>query len=270
MMRLAPLLILLLALAAAPPAVAAPRVDAFDTAGIDSPPDAAVPGDLAFRDSRGRPVRLDHFLDGERPVVLAPVYFDCPNICGLSSESLLHGLTQTPLRPGEDYRVVFVSFDPSEGPDEARVARQKTLARVPALREAGDDALAFLSGAPAPTERLLTAIGYRVAWDDQLQQYAHANAFAVLTPDGTLARWINAVAARPLDLRLALVEAGQGATGSLADFALMLCYHYDPKTGQYGAIIDGSLKTMAGLLVVGLGGYVGLSLWREHRGGRRS
>jgi len=268
MMRLVPLLALLLAVATTPLALAAPRVDAFEAAGIDSPPDAAVPGDLAFRDSRGRPVLLDHFLDGDRPVVLAPIYFDCPNICGLSSESLLHGLARTPLRPGEDYRVVFVSFDPTESPVEARVAREKALARVPVLRDAGDDALAFLSGAPAPTGRLLKAIGYRVAWDDQLQQYAHANAFAVLTPDGTLARWINAVAARPLDLRLAVVEAGQGTTGSLADFALMLCYHYDPKTGQYGAIIDGSLKTVAGLLVIGLGGYIGLSLWRERRGGR--
>lgn len=258
----------LLVLAVPTPGSATERFDPFAEAGItplDSPP---LPADLRLMDSRGQVIVLGDYIDGKRPLILAPVYYDCPNICGLSTESLLHGLAQAPLSAETDYRVVFVSFDPTEGPAEARASRDQSLARLPALRGTTGDDLAFLSGQPADVRRLLEAIGYRIAWDPELGQYAHANAFAVVTPDGTVSRWINAIAATPLDLRLALVEAGRGAIGSASDFVLMMCYRYDPKTGQYGTIIDLSLKTMAGLLVFSLGGFIGRSLWRERRGRR--
>lgn len=242
--------------------------DPFTSATIDTPEGAAAPGQAAFVDRMGQPVDLGTLVRGDVPVVLAPVYFTCPNICGVSTGSLLRGLGMIDLEPGRDYRVVFFSFDPTEGPPDAREALAQ--ARKAAPEVAGLDDMRFLSSGEEPIRAVTQAVGYHFAWDDQLQQYSHANAFAVLTPDGRVSRWINAVAAEPTDLRLAIVEAGGGAVGDLGDFLLMLCYQYDPETGKYGSLINGSLKGLAGLTVAGLAGFIGLSLWREKRGKGRS
>lgn len=240
--------------------------DPFTTATIRTPQGAAVPQTAPFVDRTGAPVDLGALVRGDVPVVLAPVYYTCPNICGVAAAALVQALAVLCLEEGEDYRVVFFSFDPREGPAEAQEALAQAQARRPEF--AALDAMRFLSGDEAAIAAVTDAIGYHFAWDDQLGQYSHASAFAVLTPDGRVSRWINAIAAEPTDLRLAIVEAGGGSVGGLTDYVLMLCYQYDPTIGKYGSIIDLSLKGAGGLTVAMLGGFIGLSLWREHRKGR--
>ena len=54
----------------------------------------------------------------------------------------------------------------------------------------------------------------------------------------------------PKDLRLGLVEASQNKIGNLVDQVLLYCYHYDPATGKYGAIVSDILRLGAGLTIV--------------------
>lgn len=250
------------------PAHAAVPFDPFGSTAVDSPQDAAVPEHAPFVDRDGRPVDLGTLVRGEVPVVLAPVYYDCPNICSVSTASLAQSLALlTTLEHGRDYRVVFFSFDPREGPAEARKALASLQERgvdYPALPD-----LAWLSGGPEAIEGVTRALGYRYAWDDSIGQYSHANAFAVLTPDGRLSRWINAISVEPTDLRLAITEAGAGTVGSVSDFLLMLCYQYDPVTGKYGRVIDVSIKGLAAVTLLCLFGFIGFALWQERRRARR-
>ncbi len=51
------------------------------------------------------------------------------------------------------------------------------------------------------------------------------------------------------DMRLGIVEASQNRIGSLADQVLLYCYHYDPRTGRYGATITNIVR-LAGLVTV--------------------
>jgi protein SCO1/2 len=46
---------------------------------------------------------------------------------------------------------------------------------------------------------------------------------------------------------------------------LLYCYHYDPQSGRYRSVV-GEMMMAGGLLTLTLlGGYIGLSLWRERR-----
>jgi protein SCO1/2 len=60
---------------------------------------------------------------------------------------------------------------------------------------------------------------------------------------------------------MGLVEASQGKIGNAVDQVLLYCYHYDPATGKYGAIVNNILKLGAGLTILFLGALL-LILWR--------
>ena len=83
----------------------------------------------------------------------------------------------------------------------------------------------------------LDAIGFRYAFDENIQQYAHGAAIYVATPKGVVARYLLGIDFAPRDLRLALVEASENRLGTVADQVLLFCYHYDPATGKYGGAI---------------------------------
>ena len=84
--------------------------------------------------------------------------------------------------------------------------------------------------------------------------FAHATAIMVLTPDGKIAQYYYGVEYAPKDLRLG-TDPGFRRTRSatLADQVLLYCYHYDPTTGKYGAIISRVLQLSALATVLGSG-----------------
>jgi protein SCO1/2 len=71
----------------------------------------------------------------------------------------------------------------------------------------------------------------------------------VLTPDGTLSRYLYGIDFAPVDLRLGLVEASHDHVGSMVDAVLLFCCRYDPLTGRYDWLA-GRLLSLAGLLTI--------------------
>lgn len=256
MIRLLPALALLLAAASA-----AAAFDPFAGAGIDPRPGAQLPVDLPFTDEAGGQATLRQ-LGGGKPIVVAPVLHNCPNICGVTLGGLMSAVEAQPYRPGRDFQVIAFGIDPAEKPQDA----QKTV-RTLDQRDGGTRGIHALTGTEANVRAVTDALGYRYAFDPGIGQYAHVAAVAVLTPDGRLARWLYGVAPDPTDLRLALTEAGQGAIGSFGDQLLLLCYHYDPTTGRYSSVIWLLLQVGGGATVLALGGFVGLAVRRERRRG---
>lgn len=254
--------VLLLVTLLAAPAAAEPAFDPFGDVGIDADPGARVPLDQPLADADGAATTLRALADG-RPILLAPVVHDCPNICGVTLAGLAQAIANQPFTSGDDFVVVALGIDPRETPAAARGALAALSERFPELAQSGG--LHAVVGAKADVAALTGALGFRYAWDPQIDQYAHAAATAVLTGDGRLSRWLYGVAPDPTDLQLALTEAGEGTIGGLADQLLLLCYRYDPATGRY-APLAWTLLRAGGLGVVGaLAGFVGWSLWRERR-----
>ena len=86
------------------------------------------------------------------------------------------------------------------------------------------------------------------------------------TPQGKLARYFYGIEYAPRDLRLGLIEAADNKIGSPVDQLLLYCFHYDPATGKYGAIVMNIMRAGGIVTLVGL---VGMLLVLRRRGGKR-
>ncbi|WP_417781317.1 SCO family protein [Stutzerimonas xanthomarina] len=246
----------------AAPTSAAEPFDPFAAAGIDSRPGAQVPLQVRFTDDNGESVTLAELLDG-RPAVLVPVYFRCPNVCRSQLASLFNLLGAVPFELGKDYVVIAYSFNPHETPADARAERDKLTRRWPEL--AGSQAVHLLTGPEPASRQVSDALGFHYRWDGAIEEYAHASAVATLSPSGKLVQWLYGLGYQPNDLRLALTDAGEGRVGDFSDQLLLLCYHYNPRTGGYDNWVIGALQVAGTGTAVALLGFIGLSLWRERR-----
>src|SRR5262249_41076142 len=132
-------------------------------------------------------------------------------------------------------------------------------------REGAERGWHFLTGDQEAIDRLTSAVGFRYRYDPPSNQFAHASGIAIATPDGRLARYLYGIEYSPHDLRLGLVESGQGRIGTPVDQVLLLCYHYDPLTGKYGLAITGALRAAGAMTVFGLGGFLVAMYRRERR-----
>lgn len=230
--------------------------------GIDQRLDAQLPLSLAFRDEAGREVRLGDYF-GRRPVILALVYYNCPMLCTQVLNGLVGSLNTLSLAAGSDFDVVLVSFDPRETPEAARAKKDAYLSRY--KHPAAANGWHFLTGREPDIQALAKAVGFRYRYDAQLDQFAHASAIFVATPDGRLARYFYGIEYAPRDLRLALVEASAGRIGTPVDQILLFCFHYDPASGKYGAVVVNIVR-LAGLATVLL--IAGSILWMSRKRAR--
>jgi protein SCO1/2 len=257
----APLLLALLQAQALPPPPPAtpPALNAVD---VDEQLGRTIPGDLAFTDDRGQPVRLRDYLGGSQPVLLTLVYYRCPMLCDLVLQNLVKGLTPLGWRPGREFRGLTVSIDPK---DRRGAAALKQGALLQGL--AAPDARAgwpFLTGERASIQQLAGVVGFRYAYDPASDQYAHPAVAMVLTPEGRISRYLYGVSFRPLDLRLALTEAAQGKVGGILNRVLLTCFRYDPATRRYGLLVTAVVKGGSGLVLLTVGAVV-LGLFRYDR-----
>jgi protein SCO1/2 len=218
--------------------------------GFDQRLNASIPLDVTFLDEDGREVKLGEYF-GARPVVLVMAYFRCPMLCTQVLNGLVEGLRDSQLTIGKDFRVVTVSFDPSDSPKMA-VAKKKNYIRAYADPQAAAD-WHFLTGTQASIDRLAQAIGFRYAYDAASDQYAHAAGIVVLTPTGRISRYFYDVHYSGRDLRLGLVEASQNRIGTAIDQVMLFCFHYDPTAGRYGAAIMNFVRAGGVLTLICLG-----------------
>jgi protein SCO1/2 len=266
-----------LALLLAPPASAQPsrpksvpppgqaaseQIPILREVGIDQKLGDQVPLDLVFADENGRDVKLGE-LFRDRPVVLALVYYECPMLCTQVLSGLDGSLTALSFSAGREFDLVVVSFDPGETPAIAADRRRNFINRY--RRVGSEGGIRFLTGRQEAIAALADAVGFRYAYDEAIDQYAHPAAITILTGDGRVSRYLYGVEFAPKDLRLGLVEASEGRVGTAVDTLLLYCYHYDPESGKYGMAIMNLIRLAGALTVVGLGTFIVVSLRRDRR-----
>lgn len=234
----------------------------LEDVGFDQRLGESVPLDLRFRDELGRPVELGD-LFGERPVILALVYYQCPMLCPMVLNGLTSALKPLRFEPGREFEVVVVSFDDRESPETARAAKATHLERYGRPETA--HGWHFLTGEPAAIRRLTDSVGFRFVQLPDTGEFAHAAGVVALTPAGRIARYFYGVEYAPRDLRLGLVEAADHQIGSVVDTLLLYCYHYDPETGSYSAVAMNIVRLGAALTVLLLGVFLGFQWRRERR-----
>jgi protein SCO1/2 len=219
-----------------------------------------LPLDAMFKDETGRPVALREYF-GHRPVVLAFVYYSCPMLCTQVMNGISSALKVMPFKAGEDFDIVLVSFDPRDTPAVAAGKKQAHLQYWSA--ETTGAAWHFLTGDEATIRRVTSAAGFSYRWDEPTGQFAHVSGVLVVTPDGRLSRYFYGVEYSPKDLRLALVESGEGRVGSAIDELLLYCYHYDPESGRYGVIVMNLVRLGGVLTMLAMGSFILLMRRRD-------
>ncbi|HEU4728599.1 MAG TPA: hypothetical protein VFT22_11930 [Kofleriaceae bacterium] len=198
---------------------------------------ARLPLDRVFVDARGRRVALRELFDGTHPVLLVLAYYECPQLCSLvldGAVAAMRRLGDQGFRLGREYRVATISFDAGERIDQAARKQAAVLAR---LGERDPDAWPFLVGDEASVRALTGRLGFEFLRDPRTRAFAHAAVVFALTPEGVISRYLYGIDYAPRDLKLALLEASEGKTGTFGDRLVMRCFQYDPTTRRYGLFI---------------------------------
>ena len=221
--------------------------------GIEQHLNGHVPPDLTFVDDAGRTVRLGDYF-GKKPLILNLVYYNCTMLCGEALAGLTGAMKMVKFDVGKEFEVVTVSFNPQETPEIAAAKKKDYVERYG--RPGAASGWHFLTGPPDSINALTKAVGFQYQYDPKVNQYAHATAIMVLTPQGRISRYFYGVDFPPKDLRMGLVEASQGKIGNITDQVLLYCYHYDPATGKYGAVVNNILRLGAAATIVILGGFL--------------
>src|SRR5688572_7945476 len=241
------------------PASAKPGVLA--RVGIDQRIGEQIPLDLPFTDETGRAVRLGDYF-GKRPVILALVYYECPMLCTQVLNGLVSALGVMNFEPGREFDVVAVSFNPKEGPGLASQKKANYLQRYGRPHTAGG--WHFLTGPEESIKKLTQAVGFRYEYDADIQQFANGAGIEVLTSHGIISKYFYGIEFSARDIRLGLIEASEERIGTAIDDFLLLCYHYDPATGKYGAAVLRMVRIGGAAFVVALVAVLAVSLRREN------
>jgi protein SCO1/2 len=224
---------------------------------VAPPPNAFLPLQLPLQGDRDETKPLQQWL-GNTPSVWIMADFTCETLCGPIISIVSDALARTGLRPGADFRLVVVGLDPKDTAMDAAAMKNA---------QVGDGSLPsnafFLRGGAKDIARLTGALGFRTVYDSEHDQFAHAAAAFVVTPAGRIARVLSGLALDSTDLRLALVEAGQGRIGSWTDHVRLLCYGFDPAGGVYTAAIGRIMAGTSALTIAALVLFILVLLRRE-------
>lgn len=243
---------------------AATMPSALQNVGFEPPLNGQMPLDLHFRDETGRDVQLREFF-GQKPVVLAFVYYTCPMLCDQVQMGVAGTLRMLSFNPGRDYEVVFISFDPHDTPEAAAEKKKTAVARF--HRPETVSGWHFLTGSEESIAAATRAANFRFRYDEKSKLFAHASGVMILTPDGRISRYFYGIEYPSRDMRLGLVDASAGKIGSPIDHVLLYCFHYDPSSAKYSASILRIIRLGGILTVFVLVGGIWISRRRENHAG---
>ncbi|HMO16907.1 MAG TPA: SCO family protein [Oligoflexia bacterium] len=218
---------------------------------------------LVFSDETGTKAPLKTLLDPSMPTVIAPVYYECPRLCTLTQEGLLSSIKKLDLLLGKEYQIISVSFNDRE---TSKLANERSKVYREALKSnnRGDpERWKFLVGDKEPVRSLMNQIGFNYEYDQG--EYMHSAGLIIVSPDGLISRYLFGIEFPEHDLKLAIIEAGDGKVGSFFSKAMMFCFRYDHLQGKYTLAIWNLIRVVSIPFVILLAGIlVGFRV----RGGR--
>jgi protein SCO1/2 len=208
-----------------------------------------VPGDISFVNEHGDTVTLEQLVD--RPTLVSLVYYTCPSVCRpLLTEvtSMLGKLQKVDMQPNRDYRMITISFDPTDSPaGSARVKDEYYHALPDGFPR---DAWTFLTADSASVAAFTGSVGF--AFKKFEKDFAHPTTLVVLARDRTITRYLTGSEYLPLDIKMALVEAREGKIGATIVKFYKFCFSYDPSGQKFvlNATRLVGLGTLAGVAAI--------------------
>ncbi len=242
---------------------------------------------LAFMDSEGKAVTIGDYFKSGKPVILTMNYSDCPMLCSLQLNQFVKSLRDMRWMVGNEFEILTVSLDPKETPARAAATKAryvKDYARAGdkagqgvAIGEVTPDTVDrereasatmgwhFLVGSDDNVHALANSVGFGYAYSETRKEYLHVAAMMLLSPKGVVSRYMYGLQHSPETLRLSLVEATEGKSGSPLDKVILYCFHYDATAGSYVMIATNVMRIGGGVFVLLFGAFLGVLWLRERR-----
>lgn len=222
---------------------------------------------LSFTDESGKTIKLGQLADGRRPVIIAPVYYNCPHLCTLTLNGLMQAIEkETRYRLGKEYLVIAYSFHPEEKSELAKMKQANYLRKLTQVTDANLPEYRlhwrFLTGSVENIAAMSKAIGFKYLKETSTNpkktdgEYVHPAVLVVTTPDFKISRYLYGIEYGTTDFRMALLEAADGKIStSVSDRIMMTCYSFDPVKRKYSLVAWRVMRLggiLAGILVVAL------------------
>ncbi len=189
-----------------------------------------------MEDESGKSVRLGDLITG--PTIILPVYYACTNVCNYMQGGLARVIKELKRKPGIDYRVISISFNHEETPEQSERTRKMYLAAINAPFP--EEGWRFLTGDRDNIHRFTESIGYR--FKQQGRDFIHPVASLIVSGDGKIVRYLYGTSFLAKDLSLAFLEARDGKVGNTIRKVVDFCFTFDP-TGKY---CEGSPEAVPG------------------------
>lgn len=223
---------------------------------------------LSFVNEEGQTVTLAQYLAPGRPLIVSPVYYSCPGLCNFHLNGLVDGLKGLDWSVGQKFDVAALSFDARETPDLAK-SKKENYMKVYG-RPGTESGWHFLTANEETIKAFTARVGFEFRWNDQTKEWSHASAAIVISPDGTISRYLPGIVFEPKTIKLALNEAAEGKVGTLIDSLILYCFQYNPHKSEYTLAAFQLMKLGALLMILILAFWL-IPYWiRSIKGGAKA
>lgn len=241
--------------------------EALQGVGISENLGTTIPLDAKFATSNGDSVQIGELLEEGKPVLLNPLYYDCPMLCGLVIDGVLDVANELAWSPGEEYTIISFSIDPSENDSLARAYKDRYIKKL--NKPDAQEGWYFLTGKKSEIDKLVQTVGFEVNEIEGTGEFAHAAAIMLLSPEGVITRYLYGIQYDEFNVRSALFEAADGKIGNTLTKVLMFCYQFDPNSNSYVLEAINIMKIGGLATLIFLGIFLGL-LWLREKGKKQT
>jgi len=226
----------------------------FDGIGIDEKLGAQLDLNLKVTNEAGQVVPLKSFFDGNKPVILSLVYFNCPGLCNYHLNGLTEGLKKLEWSPGQKFEVIAMSFDPKET-SEVAIKKKDNYLKLYG-RPGTENGWHFVTADAETIKKVTETVGFKYKWNAKDNDWSHASAATILSPEGKISRYLHGIIFEPRDVKLALMDAVNGKTSSIADRLVWYCFHYDASKSKYSLMAFRLVQMGGGLIMLILAAFL--------------
>lgn len=196
-------------------------------AGINEQLGKFIPLDSEFYNEDGQIVKLEEII--KKPTILTLVFYECRGICTPLLTELAENVNKLDLKLGKDYQIVTISFDPEEKPNLAKGKKVNYIKLLNNKPEEED--WIFLTGDSSNIYSVTNSVGFYFFKEED--QFVHPGALIFVSPEGKITRYLLGIKYLPFDIKMAIMEAGDGKIGPTIAKFLKFCYTYDAEGKTY-------------------------------------
>ena len=191
-----------------------------------------IPNNLPLTTSEGKLIKSGYIFNGQLPTIVTLNYSDCPMLCSVQLTKLTESLSELDLQIGKDFQILTVSIDPKESTRRAAETKARYVGELK-NQPGASRGWTFVTAKQPIITKFADAVGFRYRYDSSNKQYNHPAMLAFVSPNGVITRYSLAIDFPPDQVKLALVEAGEGNVGNAVDQFILWCYSYDPSSNSY-------------------------------------